>query len=101
MGAQHHLRVECPTGSGRMMNLKEVAGEIMSRLARLFLPGEDGSAPWQSSPHYAQDPNWRELTLFNEFFHGDNGRGLGASHQTGWTSLVVRCLEDMAKRNAE
>ncbi len=95
-----HLRVECPTGSGHMMNLKEVAGELMARLARLFLAGEDGRAPWQCCPHYANDPNWRNLTLFHEFFHGDNGRGLGASHQTGWTSLVVRCLEDMARRNA-
>ena len=95
-----HLRVECPTGSGRMMNLKEVAAEIMSRLARIFLPDEDGRAPWQCCPRYAQDPNWRDLTLFYEFFHADNGRGLGASHQTGWTSLVVRCLEDMARRSA-
>ncbi|MGA2737457.1 MAG: glucosidase [Bryobacteraceae bacterium] len=94
-----HLRVECPTGSGRMMNLKEVAGEIMARLARIFLPGEDGRAAWQSCPHYAKDPNWRDLTLFYEFFDGDNGRGLGASHQTGWTALVVRCLEDMALHN--
>jgi hypothetical protein len=94
-----HLRVECPTGSGRMMNLKEVAAEIMARLARIFLPGEDGRAPWQCCAHYAQDPNWRDLTLFYEFFHADNGRGLGASHQTGWTALVVRCLEDMARRS--
>ena len=95
-----HLRVECPTGSRRMMNLKEVAGEIMSRLARIFLPGEDGHAPWQANPRYAQDPHWRDLVLFHEFFHADTGRGLGASHQTGWTALVVRCLEDMARRNA-
>jgi hypothetical protein len=94
-----HLRVECPTGSGRMMNLKEVAAEIMSRLARIFIPGEDGRAPWQDSARYAQDPNWRELTLFHEYFNGDTGKGLGASHQTGWTALVVRCLEDMARRN--
>jgi len=95
-----HLRVECPTGSGRMMNLKEVAGEIMSRLAHIFLPGEDGRSAWQNSPRYAQDPNWRDLVLFYEYFHADTGRGLGASHQTGWTSLIVRCLEDMARRNA-
>ena len=95
-----HLRVECPTGSGRMMNLKEVAGEIMSRLARIFLPGDDGRAAWQSGDRYAQDPNWRDLTLFYEFFHADNGRGLGANHQTGWTALVVRCLEDMARRKS-
>ena len=95
-----HLRVECPTGSGHMMNLKEVAGEIMSRLSRIFLPGQDGRAAWQSYPKYAQDPNWRDLTLFYEFFNADTGRGLGASHQTGWTSLVLRCLEDLARRNA-
>ena len=71
----------------------------MSRLARIFIPGEDGRAPWQDSARYAQDPNWRELTLFHEYFNGDTGKGLGASHQTGWTALVVRCLEDMARRN--
>jgi hypothetical protein len=94
-----HLRVECPTGSGHMMNLKEVAGEIMSRMVKIFLPGPDGRAPWQSSARYAQDPNWRDLTLFYEYFHADNGRGLGASHQTGWTALVTRFLEDLARRN--
>ncbi len=81
-----------------MMNLKEVAHEIMTRLARIFLPGEDGRAPWQSSLRYAQDPNWRDLTLFYEFFNADNGRGMGANHQTGWTALVTRCLEDMARK---
>ncbi len=95
-----HLRVECPTGSGRMMNLKEVAGEIMSRLARIFVPGDDGRAAWQSGDRYAQDPNWRDLTLFYEFFHADSGRGLGANHQTGWTALVVKCLEDLARRKS-
>ncbi len=83
-----------------MLNLKEVAGEIMSRLARIFLRGPDGRAAWQSGARYAEDLNWRDLTLFYEFFHADTGRGLGASHQTGWTALVVRCLEDMARRNA-
>jgi hypothetical protein len=82
-----------------MMNLQEVAGEIMSRLARIFLRGPDGRAAWQCCPHYANDPHWRELDLFYEFFHADTGRGLGASHQTGWTSLVVRCLEDIARRS--
>jgi len=94
-----HLRVECPTGSGRMMNLKQVAEEIMARLARIFLPGDDGRAPWQGNSRYAQDPHWRDLTLFYEFFNGDTGKGLGASHQTGWTALVVKSLEDMARRN--
>ncbi len=94
-----HLRVECPTGSGHMMNLQEVADEIMSRLARIFLRGPDGRAAWQCCPYYANDPHWRELDLFYEFFHADTGRGLGASHQTGWTSLVVRSLEDIARRS--
>ena len=95
-----HLRVECPTGSGRMMNLDEVAGELMSRLGHLFLPGQDGRAPWSGAGRYALDPHWRELVLFHEYFDADNGRGLGASHQTGWTSLVIRCLEDMARRKS-
>ena len=71
----------------------------MSRLARIFLPGADGRAAWQGDARYAQDPHWRDLVLFYEYFHGDTGRGLGASHQTGWTSLVVRCLEDIARRS--
>ena len=92
------LRIECPTGSGKLLNLKEVAGEIMSRLARIFLPDGDGRAPWQPDARYAQDPHWRDLVLFHEYFHADTGRGLGASHQTGWTALIVRCLEDLARR---
>jgi hypothetical protein len=92
------LRVECPLGSGRLLNLKEVAGEITARLARIFLPGEDGHSPWQPDGRYAHDPHWRDLVLFHEYFHADTGRGLGASHQTGWTALVVRCLEDLARR---
>jgi len=94
------LQVECPTGSGHMMNLKEVAAEISQRLANIFLPGKDGRAPWQAYGKYADDPHWRDLVLFYEYFHGDNGRGMGASHQTGWTALVLRCLEDLARRNA-
>ncbi len=93
------LRIECPTGSGRLLNLKEVAGEIMARLAHIFLPGEDGRAPWQSGSRYATDPHWRDLVLFHEYFHADTGRGLGANHQTGWTALVLRCLEDLARRS--
>jgi Glycosyl hydrolase family 63 C-terminal domain len=95
-----NLRVECPTGSGRMLNLQEVAGDLMSRLAHIFLPGKDGRAPWQGESRYAQDPYWRDLVLFHEYFHADTGRGLGASHQTGWTSLVIRCLEDMTRRKS-
>lgn len=99
----HHFygdtfRVECPTGSGRMMNLQEVAHEIVSRLARIFLPDEQGRRPCHGDDRCcAVDPYWRDLVLFHEYFHGDTGRGLGASHQTGWTALVVRCIEDLAR----
>jgi hypothetical protein len=93
------LRVECPTGSGVFMNLSEVAGEIACRLSSIFLPRADGSRPCHGSlDRYARDPHFRELCLFNEYFHGDDGRGVGASHQTGWTALVVNCLETCAKR---
>jgi hypothetical protein len=95
------LRVECPTGSGRMMNLAEVAHEISSRLARLFLVGENGQRPCHGGDRrFAADPHWRDLVLFYEYFHGDNGRGIGASHQTGWTSLAVRCIEDLVRARA-
>lgn len=91
------LRVQCPTGSGGWMNLQEVARELTSRLARLFLPDEHGRRPCHGDDwRFATDPHWRELVLFHEYFHGETGRGLGASHQTGWTALVTRCLEDLA-----
>jgi len=91
------LRVECPTGSGRMMTLDEVAREIGRRLTSLFLPDEHGVRPVHGGEwRYAQDPHWRDLVLFNEYFHGDTGRGLGASHQTGWTALVLRIVRDVA-----
>jgi hypothetical protein len=93
------LRVECPTGSGRMMNLLEVAQEIASRLAGLFLRDPQGRRPCHGEDtRYATDPHWRDLVLFHEYFHGDNGRGVGASHQTGWTALVTRCFEKHADR---
>jgi len=89
------LKVECPTGSGNMMNLKQVSREIKRRLASLFLPGPDGTRPYAASlGRYANDPLWRNNLLFNEYFHGDNGRGLGADHQTGWTALIADCLRD-------
>jgi Glycosyl hydrolase family 63 C-terminal domain len=87
------LKVECPTGSGNMMNLREVSRELKRRLASLFLPGSDGTRPYAASlGRYANDPLWRNNLLFNEYFHGDNGRGLGAEHQTGWTALIADCL---------
>jgi hypothetical protein len=92
------LKVECPTGSGHYLDLMEVANEIKRRLASIFLPGPDGSRPCSASlGRYANDPLWRDHLLFNEFFHGDNGRGLGANHQTGWTALIADCLRSLAK----
>ena len=91
------LTVECPTGSGRQMNLLEVAQELERRLGRLFLPDRDGRRPCHGpSPLYARDPHFRDLVLFHEYFHGDTGRGLGASHQTGWTALAANLLERAA-----
>jgi hypothetical protein len=87
-------RVECPTGSGKLMNLWEVAAEISRRLNGLFLRGEDGRRPAHgASELFRTDPHWRDLVLFYEYFHGDTGEGLGASHQTGWTALVAKMLQ--------
>jgi len=88
------LRVECPTRSGNWCTLAEVAGELGRRLASLFLPDADGHRPCMGGdPRFANDPHWKDRVWFHEFFHGDTGRGLGASHQTGWTALVVNCIE--------
>jgi hypothetical protein len=89
------LTVECPTGSGRHVHLGEVARELSRRLARTFLLGADGRRPYDDGP-FAADPNWRDHVRFHEYFHGDDGRGLGARFQ-GWTLLVTRCLEDVAR----
>jgi hypothetical protein len=96
------LKVECPTGSGRWMNLAEVAAELSARLARPFLPDAAGRRPVHGAERrYADDPHWRDLVLFYEYFHGDDGRGVGASHQTGWTALAVKCIENVAARRAQ
>ena len=85
-----NLKVQCPTGSGNEMNLQEVANEIADRLSSIFLRGEDGHRPvFGGIEQFQSDPHWRELLQFHEYFHGDNGAGLGASHQTGWTGLVA------------
>ena len=89
------FQVECPTGSGRCMNLREVAQEINRRLCKIFLPDSEGWAPWQGEDRiFSTDPHWHGLLHFNEYFHADTGRGCGASHQTGWTALAARCLRD-------
>jgi hypothetical protein len=96
------LKVECPVGSGRFLTLSEVAAELSRRLASLFLFNKEGTRPCHGAdPRYAQDPNWRDLVLFHEYFHADTGRGCGASHQTGWTSLAVRCLELFSRGGEE
>jgi len=85
-----NMKVECPTGSGKQMNLREVAEEIGRRLVAIFLRDENGRRPvFGGIEQFQSDPHWRELLLFHEYFHGDNGAGLGASHQTGWTGLVA------------
>jgi hypothetical protein len=85
--------IECPTGSGRQMNLFQVAEEIARRLSNIFLKGESGHRPvFGAAKKFNDDPHWRDHLLFYEYFHGDNGAGLGASHQTGWTGLVARTL---------
>ena len=83
--------VECPTGSGRQMNLYQVAEEIARRLASIFLKDKDGRRPvYGGTRKFQDDPHWRDCLLFYEYFHGDNGAGLGASHQTGWTGVIAR-----------
>jgi len=90
----NNFKIECPTGSGRLMNLFEVAQEITSRLARIFLRDETGRRPvFGGSEKFQRDPYWRDHLLFYEYFHGDNGAGIGASHQTGWTGVVAGLVE--------
>jgi hypothetical protein len=93
------LTVECPVGSGRMLTLKQVTRELADRLAHIFLADASGRRPCHGQDaRWAEDPHWKDLVLFHEYFDGDNGRGVGASHQTGWTALVLRCIEDKARQ---
>jgi hypothetical protein len=89
-----NFKVECPTGSGNWMNLFEVSKEIADRLARIFLRDGSGRRPiFGGADKFQNDPHWRDYLLFYECFHGDNGAGIGASHQTGWTGLVAKMIE--------
>ncbi|MGE5819823.1 MAG: MGH1-like glycoside hydrolase domain-containing protein [Deltaproteobacteria bacterium] len=89
-----NFKIECPTGSGKMMNLFEVSKEIADRLSRIFLRNEQGKRPvYGGTEKFQSDPHWRDHILFYEYFHGDNGAGLGASHQTGWTGLVAKTIQ--------
>jgi len=93
------LKVACPTGSGRMMNLGEVATELSRRLIKMFLRNGSGDRPIYGGMRIFQDdPHWRDYILFNEYFHGDNGAGLGAAHQTGWTGLVAKLIQQAGGR---
>ncbi|MBI3014473.1 MAG: glucosidase [Candidatus Tectomicrobia bacterium] len=88
------FQVEYPTGSGVMVNLWEIAADLSRRLSRIFLKGADGNRPvWGSAKKFQTDPHWKDLILFYEYFHGDNGAGIGAGHQTGWTGLVAKLLQ--------
>ena len=88
------FKVECPTGSGQFLTLNEVANELTRRLSRLFLKGADGQRPvLKYHAKLATDPHFKDYVLFHEYFHGDTGRGVGASHQTGWTGLVAKLLQ--------
>ena len=96
------LKVECPTGSGKMMTLYEVAQELSRRLASTFLQDSDGRRPvYGGTRRFQEDPHWRDLILFYEYYHGDNGAGLGASHQTGWSGLVARLIQSMGQFDAD
>jgi hypothetical protein len=88
------FKIECPTGSGKLMNLFEVAREIGNRLIRIFLRDDSGRRPvYGGAEKFQTDPRWKDCILFYEYFHGDNGAGLGAGHQTGWTGLVAKLIE--------
>ena len=97
-----NFKIECPTGSGSLMNLFEVAREIANRLTWIFLRDEAGRRPvFGGTEKFQNDPYWRDNLLFYEYFHGDNGAGLGASHQTGWTGLVAPLIEIFGHVDAE
>ena len=95
------FKIECPTGSGQMMNLWEVAMELSHRLTRTFLRGPDGRRPvFGGEETFQRDPQWNSYLLFYEYFHGDNGAVIGASHQTGWTGLVAKLLQQCGEHCA-
>jgi len=94
--------VQCPTGSGQYMTLFEVAKEIQRRLASTFLRDNGGRRPvYGGTRKFQEDPHWRDLILYYEYFHGDNGAGLGASHQTGWTGLIAFMIDLFGRIDAK
>jgi len=96
------FQVECPTGSGQMMTLYQVAEEISRRFSHVFVRDDNGHrAVFGGSEKFQNDPHWRDNLLFYEYFHGDNGAGLGASHQTGWTGVIARAMHLFATTTSE
>jgi hypothetical protein len=96
------FRIECPTGSGREMTLYQVAEEISRRLGSIFLRDEHGRRPvFGGKQKFHEDPHWRDYVPFYEYFHGDDGAGLGASHQTGWTGIIARLMHLFATTTPE
>ncbi len=96
------FKVECPTGSGNMLTLWEVAAEISRRLSRPFLRAADGHRPvYGEIEKFQNDANWRDLIQFHEYFHGDNGSGVGASHQTGWTGVVAKLMQQSGEHESK
>jgi hypothetical protein len=96
------FRVECPTGSGRQLTLYQVAEELSRRTLSIFLRDKDGRRPvYGGARKFQEDPHWRDLLMFYEYFHGDNGAGLGASHQTGWTGIIARGMHMFATSSPE
>jgi hypothetical protein len=97
-----NFKIECPTGSGKLMNLFEVAREIANRLTAIFLRDKSGRRPvYGGTEKFQTDPQWKDYLLFFEYFHGDNGAGLGATHQTGWTGLVGKLIELFGRIDGE
>jgi hypothetical protein len=98
----NNFKIECPTGSGNSMNLFEVAREVANRLTRIFLRDAAGRRPvFGGAEKFQSDSYWRDHLLFYEYFHGDNGAGIGASHQTGWTGLVAPLIEIFGHLDAQ
>jgi len=96
------FKVECPTGSGKQMTLWEVATELSNRLIHIFLRDDSANRPvYGGTKMFQEDPDWHDLILFYEYFHGDNGAGLGASHQTGWTGLVAKLIQQRGEYAAQ
>ena len=97
-----NFKIECPTGSGNQMNLYQVAENISKRLAGIFLKNEKGERPvYGGTRKFQDDPHWKDYILFYEYFHGDNGAGIGASHQTGWTGVIARSMHLFASTTSD